>query len=323
MTKLTRATQALLLAAALLLAPAARAADTVIVGLVGGTSMTHWPIHIGLKKGYYSAENLNLDLIHIQSSGNVLQQLAAGSIDATLSAGLVDPIYAIDKGAPISLVRLEIQLPPYVIEAKAQYKKMEDLKGKTIMIDSPKGIARIYVERMLIPHHVKPSEVDYVYAGATGARFAALKTGAVDATILLPPFSFSAEALGFNNIGLVADYAKDLPFTGGAVNTNWATKNPELMKRFLDAHNKSMAFFLDPKNKEESIDIMTEASKMQRDVIAKTYDFLHSRPYMEPSGKISRTKMQALLNALKEIGDLKGPTDVKRFVLLGVAQLGD
>jgi ABC-type nitrate/sulfonate/bicarbonate transport system substrate-binding protein len=323
MTRLAHIAQALLLAMGLLLAPAARAADTVTIGLVGGVSITHWPIHIGLKKGYYAAANLNLDLIHIASSGNVLQQLAAGSLDATLSAGLVDPIYAIDKGAPISLVRLEIQLPPYAIEAKAQYKKLEDLKGKTVMIDSPKGITRIYVERMLIAHNVKPSEVDYVYAGATGARFAALKAGAVDATILLPPFNFSAEADGFSNVGMVADYCKDLPFTGGAVNTNWATKNPALLKRFLDAHNKSVAFFLDPKNREEAIDIMTEASKMDRGVIVKSYEFLHSRPYMEPTGSISKTKMGALLAALKEIGDLKGSTDVQRFVLPGVGHLSD
>jgi hypothetical protein len=95
------------------------------------------------------------------------------------------------------------------------------------------------------------------------------------------------------------------------------------MKRFLDAHNKSVAFFLDPKNREEAINIMTEASKMDRGVIVKSYEFLHSRPYMEPTGKISKTKMQALLSALKGIGDLKGSTDVERFVLPGVAQLGD
>jgi NitT/TauT family transport system substrate-binding protein len=324
MTRLARAAQALLIACGLLLAPvAARADDTVTLGLVGGVSMTHWPIYIGLKKGYYAAEKIKLDMIHIASSGAVMQQLAAGSIDASLSSGLVDPIYAIDKGAPISLVRLEIQLPPYAIEAKPQYKKLEELKGKTIMIDAPKGITKIYVERMLVPHHVNPSEVDYVYAGATGARFAALKTGAIDATILLPPFNFSAEDQGFSNLGLVADYAKDLPFTGGAVNTAWAKKNPELMKRFLEVHNKSMAYFSDPKNKDEVIDIMTEAAKMDRGVIVRSYDFLTSRPFMEPTGKVSKTKMKALLEALKSLGDLQGSTDVERYVLPGIAQLGD
>ncbi len=304
-------------------ATAARAADKVSVGFVGSVSPTHWPMHIGLNKGYYAAESVEPDLIFIHSSGNVLQQLAAGSLDATLSAGLVDPIYAIDKGAPISIVRLEIQLPPYAIDAKPQYKKIEDLKGKTVMIDSPKGITRIYFERMLAAHNVKPSDIDYVYAGATGARFQALQSGAVDATILLPPFSFNAEAAGFNNLGLVADYAKDLPFTGAAVNTNWATKNPDLVRRFLAAHNKSVAFFLDPKNRQEAIDIMVEVSKLRPDVIAKTYDFLHSRPFMDGSGRVSKTKMGALLAALKSVGDLQGSTAVERFVLPGVGQLSD
>ena len=174
----------------------ARAADMVTIGLVGSTGPTHWPIHIGLKKGYYDAEGLKLDLIFIQSSGAVLQQLAAGSLDAALSAALVDPIYAIDKGAAISIVRLEMQLSPYALIGKKNYSKIEELKGKTLMVDGPKGITKIYVERMLAAHNIKPSEVDFVFVGATAARFSALQAGAIDATILLPPFSFAAEAAG-------------------------------------------------------------------------------------------------------------------------------
>jgi NitT/TauT family transport system substrate-binding protein len=315
--------RAALAALVLLMSPAAMADDKLEVGLVGAISMTHWPLLIGLKKGYYAAEHLNLDLIHAQSSSGVLQQLAAGSIDATISAALVEPIYAISKGAPIRLVRLEIQLPPYAIEAKAQYKKLEDLRGKTIMIDAPTGITKIYVERMLVPHHVDPSGVDYVYAGATGARFNALSSGAVDATILLPPFSLSAEEAGFSNLGLVADYAKDLPFTGAAVNTNWASKNPDALRHFLDAHNKSVQWFLDSSNRQESIDIMVEASKLNPEVIAKTYDFLRSRPYFEPTGQISKSKMGALIAAVGQLGGFQGSTDVANYILPGIARLGE
>src|SRR4051794_34342021 len=100
MTRLFSAASALLFSLALMFASPARA-ETITIGLVGSTGPTHWPIHIGLKKGYYAAEGIDLDLIFIQSSNALLQQLAAGSLDAALSAGLVDPIYAIDKGAPI------------------------------------------------------------------------------------------------------------------------------------------------------------------------------------------------------------------------------
>ena len=315
--------RAALAALVLLMSPVARADDKLEVGLIGAISMTHWPLLIGLKKGYYAAEHVSLDLIHAQSSSGVLQQLAAGSIDATISAALVEPIYAISKGAPIRLARLEIQLPPYAIEAKAQYKTLEDLRGKTIMIDAPTGITKIYVERMLVPHHVDPSAVDYVYAGATVARFNALSSGAVDATILLPPFSLSAEEAGFSNLGLVADYAKDLPFTGAAVNTNWASKNPDALRHFLDAHNKSVQWFLDPNNRQEAIDIMVEASKLNPEVIAKTYDFLRSRPYFEPTGQISKTKMGALIAAVGQLGGFQGSTDVENYILPGIAQLGN
>ena len=53
--------------AAIAVAPAAKA-ETVTVGLVGAVSSTHWPIYIGLNKGYYAAEDLKLDLVFTQSS---------------------------------------------------------------------------------------------------------------------------------------------------------------------------------------------------------------------------------------------------------------
>lgn len=324
MTRRAILLQALLGSAGLLLPHAARAQDTVIeVGLIGGISMTHWPVLIGLQNGYYARQNIQLDLIHVASSQGVMQQLAAGSLQLTISAGLVDPIYAIDKGAHIRIIRIEVQAPPYEIDAKKQYSKLEELKGKTVMIDAPKGITRIYLERMLEAHHVNPKDVDYVYAGATGARYNSLRAGAIDATILLPPFCFEAEDAGFNNLGLVADYAGDLPFTGAAVNTDWASKNPEVLKRFLTAHNESVQWLHDPKNRQAAIDIMVAAAKMKPDVISRTYDFLMKKEFFEPTGDISRKKMGALLAALKELGDLKGSTDVERFVLPGVARLTD
>src|SRR5262249_30683729 len=72
-------------------------AETVTTGLVGSASATHWPIYSGLKLGYYAAADLKLDMIFTPSSAALQQQLTAGSLDAALSTGIVDPIYAIDK----------------------------------------------------------------------------------------------------------------------------------------------------------------------------------------------------------------------------------
>src|SRR2546429_1531660 len=318
---LRHALAGLLAGAAVAITPAK--AEPVPVGLVGATSSTHWRIYIGLTKGYFAAEDVKLDLVFIQSSAALAQQLTAGSLDVALSTGLADPIRAIDKGAPIAIVRIEIQAPPYALLAKPAIKRWPDLKGKTISIGGPKDITRIYLERMADPNGLKAGDYDTVFAGATSARFSALQSGAVDAAILLPPFNFYAESAGFTNLGLTIDYAKELPFTGTVVGRALASARKAVLDKVLLVNSKSMAWFSDPANRTEAIKIMVEASKLKEEDVAKSYDFLHENQFFEKTGMVSKTKMDALLNALKSLGDIEGPTNIERFILPGVSQLTD
>jgi NitT/TauT family transport system substrate-binding protein len=311
------------MALAAMLPTLARAQQTITIGLVGSASATHWPIYSGLKKGYYAAAGIKLDMIFVPSSAALVQQLSAGSLDAALSTGIVDPLYAIDRGVPIAVVRLEIQSPPYALMAKSSIKSIKDLKGKTLMVDGPKGITKIYAERMLAANGVKANEVDLLFSGATAARFSALQSGAIDATLLLPPFNFYAESAGLSNLGLTVDSLPDLPFSGAVVNKNWAAKNGALMAKLLEVHNRSMAWFLDPANREEAIAVMVEASKQKPEDIAKAYDFLLTHKFFEPTGKVSMRKMNALLAALRELGDISAGLTVERLLLPGVTQTMD
>ena len=82
------------------------------------------------------------------------------------------------------------------------------------MIGGAKDITRIFTERMLEPNGLKSGDYDYIFAGATSARFSALQSGAVDAAILTVPFNFYAESAGFTNLGFTFDYIPDMPFAG-------------------------------------------------------------------------------------------------------------
>jgi NitT/TauT family transport system substrate-binding protein len=298
-------------------------AETITIGLVGAVSATHWPIYVGLKQGYYAAADLKLATVFTLSSNALVQQLAAGSLDAALSTGIVDPVYAIDKGAPIAVLRLEMVSPPYALLAKPAITSIKQLKGKSIMVDGPKGITRLYVERMLAANGIKASEVEMLFAGATQARFAALQSGAVDATILLPPFNFFAESAGFRSIGLSVDYTPELPFTGAVVNRNWAAAHRATLDRLIAVHNQSMAWFLDPRNRDPAIALMVDATHQKTEDIAKAYDFLLGRKFFDPSGKVSRARMNAMLAALRELGDVTPGLDIDRLLLPGVTQVTD
>jgi NitT/TauT family transport system substrate-binding protein len=313
----------LLLSTALVYAPAARAADTVIVGSVGAASSNLWPVYIGMTQKLFEKEDLKIDLVFAQSNAAVLQQLTAGSMNVAISSGLVDPIRAIEKGAPLAIVRLELQSPPYGLQGGKNIKSIKELKGKKVIVGGPKDITRVFVERMLVPNGIKPNEVDLIFAGSTSARFAALSSGAVDAAILLPPFNFRAESAGFPSLGLVIDYVKDIPFAGTVAHTTWANANKAALQKFLSAYTKSIAWFYDDKNRKEAIDLMVKVSNANREDTEKTYEFLRKGNYFEPTGKVSRTKVRNTIEALRSLGELDKPMEVERLILPGVTQLTD
>jgi len=318
----TIAVTATFLACALLaFAPAARAADIVSVGSVDAASANLWPLQIGLKNGYFDAAGITIDLVFAQSNASVIQQLAAGSYNVAPSAGIVDPIRAIDKGAPVGLVRIVIQAPPYALLAKPEIKRVEDLKGKTIIVGGPADITRLFNDRMMKQHGLKNGDYDYIFAGATSARFSALKSGAVDAALLTTPFNFYAESAGYNNLGFTFDVLPDMPFAGMAVNRPWAKANSDVLKRFLAAYTKGVAWFYDPQNHEAAVKIQTDISHIAQDDVEKAYTFLHDKNLFEPTGAVSRKKIATAIDALRQLGDISGDSSVDRFLLPGVTQI--
>jgi ABC-type nitrate/sulfonate/bicarbonate transport system substrate-binding protein len=289
------------------------AAETILMGTTGRGSAQQWPIFIAQQKGYFAEGGLTVDLIAAQSSSAIVQQLAAGSVNLA-SGGLADPLRAIDKGAPVTLLRVETQIPPYSVYGKPGLTSLKDLKGKIISIGGVKDITRIYLERMMAPNGLKPADYDLVFAGTAAARFAALASGAVDATILVPPFSFKAEGAGFPSLGALSDYVTDMPFTGYAANTAWAKAHKPALVAFLKGVAKGVDYFNDPAHRTDAIDILVKESGSERGDIEKSYDYYLKIKIFDRVGLIEGSQVKVLAEAMKSLGDLEGSTDVSRFV---------
>lgn len=303
----------LILSAAAFGAGSLQAAEALSVATVGKGSAMQWPVFIGISKGFFAEKGIKLDMVAAPSSAAVQQWLASGSVMIG-TGGLADPIRAIDKGAQVSLLRIETQVAPYGLMAKPGINTMAALRGKTIFLGGAKDITRIYFERMTSTQGLKRGDYDLLYAGATAARFAALQSGAVDAAMLAPPFNFRAENAKFNNLGYSADYVKDIPFTGFAVNRDWGHKNKPLLENFLAAMTRSVDWFLTDSNREEAIDIMTKASSSDRRDVAQTYDLFRKIKIFDRKGTIEGSSIGNLVKALKDLGDVEGSPDLARFM---------
>jgi ABC-type nitrate/sulfonate/bicarbonate transport system substrate-binding protein len=250
----------------------------------------------------------------------VQQQTAAGSVDVG-DGGIVDPIRAIARGAPIAILSIESATAPYALYAKPTIKSRRDLAGKKISVGGAKDITKLYVERLIATEGVTPDQVDFLFAGSTTGRLAALQSGAVDAAILTAPTLFKAEDAGFINLGLASDIAKDIPFTAYSVNRTWATAHPAAVKGFLAGCLKSVAWFYDTANREEAVAILMQAAKTQRDDAARSYDFFQKIQFFAHDGKVSPSQLSKTVELLRQLGDLDQDIAVDRLILPGVTEI--
>jgi len=311
-TKVTLAAAAI--GAALGAVPQARALETLEVGAVGSPNAVLWPEYIAEQKGFYAAAGFKIDLVYAASSANVLQALTAGSTKVAIAAGLADPIHAIMRGAGIAVVRIDGQVGPYALMAKKTLHSIKDLKGKKVSIDEAKGTTMVYFTIMLHKNGMKRSDCEFLYAGATAARFAALESGASDAAMITAPQLFRAQAEGFVDLGDSWTYAPDVPFTSEVVNRAWAESHQEAVKKFLDAYAKAIRWFDDSKNRTEAIDILEKVEKTNREDIAKSYDLFRKINYFDKSDTVSVTKVAKFVKA-QELVDGPLNLDINKLVL--------
>jgi len=321
---LARGLGAALAACLALAAPGgAGAAETIVTGLIGSPNSGAWPYYIGIDKGFFADAGITLDLVYVPTAAGLLQQLTAGSLDIVGTIGTVEPIHAIEKGAPVAILRLVGRVSPYEMVAQPSIHKFEELRGKTICIGGLRDINRVYLNRIAEAHGLKDGDYDIVVIGNTAQRFAALKSGTVAATMLVPPVNFIAEKAGFTNIGMIKDYTEDLPMGAADVSLAWAKAHPETVRQLVAVLDRSIAWFYDDKNRDEAIDILARLMKSDRGEVAQAYDLMRRIDGFERSNTVSRAKLEALIAAMKAMGDIEGTTPPEKLVLAGVTKLGD
>jgi ABC-type nitrate/sulfonate/bicarbonate transport system substrate-binding protein len=319
---LMNAVRMALCCALLLAATGARAADKVVAGSLGGQAPL-WAIYVAVHKGFFKAEGLDLELNFARSGAAVTQQLTGGSLDVALSVGITDPIHAIEKGAPLALIRVVGNSPPYVLIGKSELKSIKDLKGKTVSSGAPNDITNAYLTRMMEANGFKKGDYEITSAGVSAARYAALKAGVADAAVVLPPLNFVGEHAGYVTLGVAADYVKDIPFTGMAVNKNWAKGHADLVKRVLAATDKSVAWLLDTSHRAEAIELLVTAAHSTKENAEKSYDFMRRIKYFETGSKVSKKKLQNLIETERSAGNVGAALTPEMLAMPGVTELTD
>jgi NitT/TauT family transport system substrate-binding protein len=302
-------------------APLAGAAEKFEAGLLGSPNSAGWIWYIAQAEGFFAKANLEPDIIYVPTPSGLVQQLAAGSLD-TVEIGVVEPIHAIARGAPVAILRIMGAIPPY--EMVANVKTVKELKGKTVVIGGLLDINRVYLDRIMEGNGLHNGDYDITTVGNTPGRFAALKSGSADATMLAAPFNFFAEAAGFHNVGLILDYAHDLPFGSTDVSLAYAKDHRDTLQRLLNVIEEASVWFNDTNNRDAAINVLLKVMKSdQRDDVAKSYDYMRRIGYFEPKGIVSRKSITTVEKEMAAIGDSAENVPFEKLVLPGLTKIGD
>lgn len=271
----------------------------------------HAPFYYGLKKGYYKAEGVDLEIKPGNGSGNVIKQVDQKQTDIAWADTPV-LLRSVATGMKVKSLGVFLQKGPTAIEFLADkgIKSPADLKGRTVG-GTPGDAIYATFPAWLKANGVNPTDVKVVNVDAAG-KIAALAEGKVDA---IQGFFHDQAPTIEGRTGkkvdylLYADWGMNLLGTGIVVHEDTLKSRGELLKKFVRATQKSWADAA--KDVPGAIDAMVELAQNEppKEVLTKQLNLclpLLGAGSGQP-GVNTEAKWTETIDVMAKNADLKDP----------------
>lgn len=233
-------------------------------------SITNFPIlETARQKGFFQNEKLQVSLVYIRGGLDIKTLLTN---DADFAMGSTTAVTAFVAGAPLRIVLSYNAHVDQGLYAQAKYRRIADLKGQPVGSLNPGGLVDTMVRRILIKNGLQPErDVNLLAMGGTPERYAALRAGAIAATMLSSPFNFLADKEGFSKLATTRDYV-DVPGTAVVVSAEKIKKQPAIIKRFMRASLRAMKYIRD--NRTDTTQLIAREFGMDQEIAGSAYNQL-------------------------------------------------
>jgi len=263
------------------------------------------PIYLGQDAGIFKKQGLNLEMIFIPGGSLSLQALIGKSLDILMTGG-PPVVNAYLQGGKIKIIGGAVNLLPYTFIATAGIRNPEQLKGKKIGI-SRFGSNTDYVVRLALNQFaLAANDVQVIQVGGSQARLVAMKSGAIQATVLSPEETTVAQKMGY---GVLLDFIEkgiEFPHVNVVVRDDYLESQSQTARSFMRAYVESVRYY--KTHRDEAVKKIIFLSKLpDRQMSEVIYDgSLRATP---DDGKPTLKGMEVVLDAAaKENLKAKGLT---------------
>ena len=228
-------------------------------------SLTSMPLFFGKDKGFFTRENVDVDLV-LMSPPTAIAALVAGELDFSTTVGAA--ISATMRGLPIKRILYIQQFVTFALMAAPEVKSVRDLVGKSVGAVALTDATAIAAREILKGKGVDPSAVNFFYTQSTESSRTALMSKKITAAMLPPPFAEETQVRGFNRLAEAKDYAP-LSGIGLLASSDALKKNPNKAVAVIRAVLRTMAYMRDPRNHNELVDYILKIHKIDSSVAAE------------------------------------------------------
>ena len=249
---------------------------------------------IAIEKGYFKEAGVKVEIEDLDSSANVMALLAQGQLQIVEGGISVGYFNALERGLPITIVADRVSTPlSHKLLLRSDLvgtiKTPGDLKGKIIASNGPGAVTTYEVAKILAKDGVGVKDVDIKVLSFVNMGIA-LTNKAVDAALVIQPWASQYAAQGIAKVFADPDdYADPKPLTIAVnlINTEWAAKNKEVVRRYFLAYQKAVYEYCQAyhggKNRQEVIDILVRTGLETRAEVLNSYPW----PARNPNGHIN------------------------------------
>jgi ABC-type nitrate/sulfonate/bicarbonate transport system substrate-binding protein len=287
-------------------------AKTVKVKLVDAGGLKQgayiWDLYAAIDNGNFKNHGVDVSVIPVDNGALSVQAITAGAADVAGPISADSFINGIDQGAAITLAGLTEKAQGQFI-AKNSIKTWADLKGKKVGSSTPALTGSdLYMIQMMQLNGIKKGDVHITSLGASDAKVKAVKTGAVDATMLSAPYNQVAlEGGGYHVLGSTWDSpVTSWPFIGLGFSKKFESAHPDTVKGFMAAIQEAHDWLLQPANKDKAVAMLAKYTDSTTSSAAATYKTVfEDAKSVLPKVGVPDDELTALLKALgKPTNDL-------------------
>lgn len=291
----------------LLCAAAARAQERMRVGLTS-LAPTTLPVWVAKRQGFFKDVGLSVEPI-VFTSGTINSQAAlAGEIDVALGSGT--EVFTIRLAGEDARFFFGISnVMPFKLFVHPGIKSPAELKGKRLAV-SRFGAQSDFLTRYAVSKlGLDPSkDVTILQIGSTPARYAALKSGGVDGTIVWFPVSLIAASDGYRMLADLNDIISDWPYLGYYAMARVLKEKRDKVMRYLKAHVRALEWL--KANPSGGVKVLIDDVKINPEYAEAGYkEFMKSFAF---DGRIPVKGFELLMES--ETSKLKGKFKVGDFI---------